>query len=516
MDDFEQKIAENLKNMIKGMKKAMSVKAIEFPDNLEWINTSEALTLGKLKGHVILLDFWTYCCINCIHVLNDLKYLEEKYKNQPVLVIGVHSAKFNNEKDKVNIRSAVSRYEIRHPVLIDNDLILWRKYKINAWPSFIVIGTDGKVIGRAAGEGRREMLDNFIRRGLENGKNDGTLAKNKYEIHSDIFIDLYLKFPGKLTINPQKHHLFISDSNHHRILQVQLEDDNSGKVLNTIGSGKRGFKDGSFEESQFNLPQGIAFHKSKLYVADTENHAIRLIDFTTKEVKTIAGTGIQGFVRKYYGDPLNISLSSPWDLAIEEDSLYIAMAGTHQIWRLDLEKHTIQDFAGSGREDIIDGELLDAALAQPSGLSLDKKNHMLYFADSEVSGLRFVDLKNKRVKTLIGKGLFTFGMTSGSFNQALLQHPLGVDVQDNKIYIADTYNHAVRIANLDTKQLTNLIFRPRKGICKIGDKDCDVLPLFEPNDVLYFNEKLYIADTNNHLIRVFDFKSMNLKDLYIY
>ncbi|TFG15740.1 MAG: redoxin domain-containing protein [Promethearchaeota archaeon] len=502
--------------MLKGLKKATSIEALDFPENLEWINTSEPLTLKKLKGHVILLDFWTYCCINCIHVLNDLRYLEDKYKNDPVIVIGVHSAKFNNEKDKDNIRSAVSRYEIKHPVLIDNDLILWRGYRINAWPSFIVIGTDGKVMGRAAGEGKRDLLDNFISRALKKGKNDGTISSQKYEIQPDIFIESFLKFPGKITVDPQENHLYISDSNHNRIVKVQLEEDEIGKVLNIIGNGQKGFKDSNFDEAQFNLPQGIAYRDKKLYVADTENHLIREINFNTNIVKTIAGTGKQGFIRNYNGDPLNISLSSPWDLAINEQFLYIAMAGTHQIWVLDLDKNIIRNFAGSGREDIIDGELDEAALAQPSGLALDKENYKLYFADSEVSGLRFIDLKNKLVKTLIGKGLFKFGMKEGPFNQALLQHPLGVDVEHNRIYIADTYNHAIRIADLETQQLTNLIFRPRKGICKIGDKNCDQLPLFEPNDVVYYNNKLYIADTNNHLIRIFDFKDMKLKDLYIY
>ncbi|MFX1445679.1 MAG: thioredoxin-like domain-containing protein [Promethearchaeota archaeon] len=516
MSDFEKKISENLRNMIKGLKKVTSVEAIDFPDKLEWINTSEPLTLEKLKGHVILLDFWTYCCINCIHVLNDLKYLEDKYKDDPVIVVGVHSAKFNNEKDKSNIRSAISRYEIKHPVLIDNDLVLWRGYNINAWPSFIVIGTDGKIIGRAAGEGKRDLLDNFISIAIKKGKEDGTVSNQKYEIQPDIFIESFLKFPGKITVNPEENQIYISDSNHNRILRVHLEEDNTGKVLDIIGNGQKGFKDGKFDEAQFNLPQGIAYKENKLYVADTENHAIREINFKTNIVKTIAGIGKQGFIRKYNGDPLNIALSSPWDLAIKEQFLYIAMAGTHQIWRLDLDESTIRDFAGSGREDILDGDLHEAALAQPSGLALDRENHRLFFADSEVSGLRFIDLKNNRVETLIGKGLFTFGMKEGPFNQALLQHPLGVDVEKDKIYIADTYNHAVRIANLETQQLTNLIFRLRKGICKIGDKNCDVLPLFEPNDVVYYNKNLYIADTNNHLIRVFDLKSMDLKDLYIY
>ena len=498
------------------MKKAMTVKAIDFPDNLEWINTSEPLTLEKLKGYVILLDFWTYCCINCIYVLNDLKYLEEKYKDDPVIVIGVHSAKFNNEKDKDNIRSATSRYEIKHPILIDNDLILWRGYRINAWPSFVVIGTDGNVIGRAAGEGKRDMLDSFISRALDKGKKDGTLIKKEYEIKPDIFIESFLKFPGKITINPIKNHLYVSDSNHNRILQVQLEEENNGKVLNIVESGKKGFKDGFFDDAEFNLPQGIAYQDNKLYVADTENHAIRLIDFKLNTVKTIAGTGKQGFIRRYNGNPLNVSLSSPWDLAIDMEFIYIAMAGTHQIWRFDLKENTIQDFAGSGRENLIDGESHNAALAQPSGLALDKEKHRFYFVDSEVSGLRYLDLESNLVETLIGKGLFVFGMKGGSFNQALLQHPIGLDVQTDKIYVADTYNHAVRIANLEINKLTDLIFRPRKGICKIGDKNCDVLPLFEPNDVIYFKEKLYIADTNNHLIRAFDFKSEQLNDIYLY
>ena len=516
MDELEQKIAENLKKMIKGMKKAISVRTIDFPDKLEWINTSELLNLEKLKGHVILLDFWTYCCINCMHVLNDLKHLEEKYNKDPVIVIGVHSAKFNNEKDKDNIRSAVARYEIRHPVLIDNELLLWRGYRINAWPSFVVIGTDGNIIGRAAGEGKRELLDSFIRSALEKGKKDGTISKKKLEIQPDIFIESFLKFPGKITINPKEKHLFISDSNHNRILRVQLEEDNSGKVLDIIGDGHKGFKDGSFKEAQFNLPQGIVYQDNKLYVADTENHAIRLIDFKTNKVETIAGKGKQGFIRNYYGDPLKIDLSSPWDLAINDKVLYIAMAGTHQIWRFDLKNNLIQDFAGNGREDIIDGAIHDAMLAQPSGLALSKDRNTLFFADSEVSGLRVIDLGSKRVKTLIGKGLFTFGMKSGSFNQALLQHPLGVDVQKDKIYIADTYNHAIRVADLETQEIYNLIYRPRKGICKIGDKNCDVLPLYEPNDVAYFNEKLYIADTNNHLIRVFHLRTEQLNDLYLY
>lgn len=489
------------------------VYAVDFPENLPWINTQEALTLDRLKGHIILLDFWTYCCINCIHVLEDLKWLEEKYKDEPFVVIGVHSAKFDNEKDEDNIRSAVARYNIRHPVLVDNNHVLWNIYGINAWPSFILIDTEGKIIGKASGEGIRNALDREINKALEKGKRAGTIAKNKIEIFIDEWEESLLAFPGKIDIDPVNKHLFISDSNHNRILQVKLEEGDKGKILAVVGSGKEGLKDGSFEDAEFNKPQGIVYGDKKLYVADTDNHTIREIDFKKKTVRTIAGKGMQGYLRQFSGDARLVALNSPWDLALDKQYLYIAMAGSHQIWRMELKSGIIENFAGSGAENIVDGKAYMAALAQPSGLAIDKER--LYFADSEVSALRYVDLKTEEVKTLVGKGLFIFGRLNGDFGNALLQHPLGLDVVGNKIYIADTYNQAIRIADLDKRQLTTLIYQPIKGVCKIDEKECNVLSLYEPNDVIYFEGRLYIADTNNHLIRTFDLGSRELKDLII-
>jgi thiol-disulfide isomerase/thioredoxin/sugar lactone lactonase YvrE len=489
------------------------LEAIEFPRNVPWINVIEPLTLDKLKGHVILLDFWTYCCINCIHILNDLKWLEEKYKDEPFVVIGVHSAKFQNEKDVRNIKSAVIRYEIHHPVIVDNDMNLWTAYGIHSWPSFILIGPDGKVILNTAGEGKRHLLDKQISKALYEGKEKGLISEKKVEILPDITLESLLKFPGKIDIDIVNKHLFISDSNHNRILQIKLNSADKGNILAIIGSGDVGLKDGSFKKATFNKPQGIVYQDKKLYVADTENHVIREIDLENKRVKTIAGSGEQGYTYRYHGKPKEVSLSSPWDLAIGGNYLYIAMAGIHQIWRMDLKKNIIENFAGSGRENIIDGQLIDSALAQPSGLAIDNKR--LYFADSEVSGIRYVDFETNQIKSYMGKGLFVFGLKDGKFNNALLQHPLGIDVKGNKIYIADTYNHAIREANLENKEIKTLIYSPNKGTCKVGDKICNVLPLYEPNDVLFYEDNLYIADTNNHLIRVFDLKNMELKDFSI-
>ncbi|MFN8711180.1 MAG: thioredoxin family protein, partial [Planctomyces sp.] len=125
--------------------------AMVVPDGIldggaEWLNTSRPLSIRDLRGKIVLIDFWTYCCINCMHVLPDLKYLEEKYPDQ-LVVIGVHSAKFENEKLSQNIRDAIQRYEIRHPVVNDNEMLIWRKFGTRAWPTLALIDAEGRYIG---------------------------------------------------------------------------------------------------------------------------------------------------------------------------------------------------------------------------------------------------------------------------------------------------------------------------------------------------------------------------------
>ncbi|HDQ46314.1 MAG TPA: redoxin domain-containing protein [bacterium] len=491
----------------------MRVRAVPFPDEGVWINTTHPLTLDGLRGHVVILDFWTYCCINCIHVLEDLKFLEDKFRDNPVMVIGVHSPKFDNEKEPDNVRAAVARYEIRHPVVLDNRHRLWQAYGIRAWPSFVVIDTEGRVMGRASGEGQRETLDRAVRIALREGRERGTLAREKAVIPPGTMPEAQLSFPGKLDIDPHTQRLFIGNSNRNQILVVRMESDTSGYILHTLGSGEAGFRDGPFAGSAFRKPQGIAYRDGVLYVADTENHAIRAADFETETVRTIAGDGGRRYLPHHEGDPLSVSLNSPWDLAVDEGNLYIAMAGNHQIWRLDLKRNVLSSLIGNGREDILDGSFEGAILAQPSGLALSGGS--LYFADSEVSAVRSADLSQKRVVTLAGRGLFDFGEEDGPFRRARFQHPLGLDFNDGFLYVADTYNHAVRRMDLKRERMETLIGRTGKNRCTIDDSDCEVLPLFEPNDVVHYGGKLYIADTNNHLVRVFDIRKRILADFRI-
>ncbi|KAL2536921.1 haloacid dehalogenase-like hydrolase family protein [Forsythia ovata] len=214
----------------------------EFP-KLDWLNTAPLQLRRDLKGKVVLLDFWTYCCINCMHVLPDLEFLERKYKDMPFVVIGVHSAKFDNEKDLEAIRNAVLRYGISHPVVNDGDMYLWRALGVNSWPTFAIVGPNGKLIAQVSGEGRRKDLDDLIEAALlfygRKKLLDSRPIPFRLEKEKDVrLLTSPLKFPGKLEVDILNNRLFISDSNHNRIVVTDLD----GNFILQIGStGEEGF-----------------------------------------------------------------------------------------------------------------------------------------------------------------------------------------------------------------------------------------------------------------------------------
>lgn len=485
-------------------------KAQDFPKGFTWLNTDRPLSLDDLKGHIVVLDFWTYCCINCMHTLPDLDWIEKKYHGKPVIVIGVHSAKFYNEQEVANIKEAISRYEINHPVIADRNMVIWQSYNVSGWPTLVVIDPKGNIVYQQSGEGQRENLDDVISVLLERHKEQGTIAKEPLEISKPSMVQArVLSYPGKMSFSPDGKMLAISDSNHNRILIV---DADSGKIIHNIGSRAKGLLDGSFEETRFFRPQGVLWVESKIYVADTENHALREIDLQSKAVRTLAGNGRQGHWIQSPQDAKTAQLSSPWDLAYDSGFIFIAMAGLHQIWAYHLPTGKIGPFAGSGYENIVDGSLGEAQFAQPSGIAIFK--NYLFVADSEVSAIRRIDLDKKIVQTAVGEGLFVFGHKDGPLDEARLQHPLGVACEGNKIYVADTYNHAIRLIDLAEQKVSTVVGKPEmKTMCNINDPSCDTLGLFEPSDVKIRGNLLYIADTNNHLIRIFDLQSKVLKTL---
>jgi thiol-disulfide isomerase/thioredoxin len=472
------------------------VRAPEFPEGMQWLNTDQPLRLADLRGKVVLLDFWTYCCINCMHILPDLAYLEHKYRNE-LVVIGVHAAKFANEREADNIRQAILRYEIEHPVVNDNRFQIWQHYTARSWPTLIVIKPDGYVLGYLSGEGNREILVKVIDELIDEARRANILDSTPlpFALEKDRCLNDVLSFPGKVEADAASHRLFIADSNHHRIVIADLE----GEVLDVAGSGELGRDDGDFGTASFNHPQGMVLEGDHLYVADTENHLLRRIDLKARTVTTIAGTGEQARAYNVPGTGTQVALNSPWDLCLLGTELFIAMAGPHQIWVMHLDTGYLEPYAGSAREDIIDDTRLQAAMAQPSGVTSD--GEQLFVADSETSAIRAVTLGlNGRVQTILGEGLFEFGDQDGVGKENVrLQHPLGVAYHDGILYVADTYNHKIKKVGPATAASATYL-----GTGQPGLRDGDNPAFFEPGGVSVAAGKLYIADTNNHAVRVAD------------
>ncbi len=488
-------------------------KAPEFPDKLDWLNTSGPVKLADLKGKVVILDFWTLCCINCIHILPDLAALEKKYPNE-LVVIGVHSAKFENEKDTKSIRKAVLRYEIAHPVVNDAEHGIWDAYRTRSWPSFAVIDAEGNFYGDTSGEGKLEVLDKAVATLIAEAKEKKVL--NDKPIRFDLVrfretADTPLFFPGKVIADEAGKRLVIADSTHHRIVVTDLD----GKQLAVIGTGSPGYKNGKFADAQFDDPQGLAIDGDRLYICDRKNHAVRAADLKAGTVKTIAGTGKQEgrFQARLNDTPVAAAtngLNSPWDVLLHGGQLFIAMAGHHQIWALDLKANTMRPFAGDGSEHITDGPLPNAALAQPSGLASDGKT--LFVADSEGSAVRRLPLSGEgRVTTLVGtpnvrSALFNFGDEDGVGEKAKLQHALGVALYGGNVLIADTYNSKLKVLDPKTREVKTLTLKAADA----AEKG----PLFsEPAGISVVGDIAYVADTNAHRIRVVDLKANTVKTL---
>ena len=496
-----------------------TIPAPELEGGVEWLNVAGPISLKDLRGKVVVLDFWTFCCINCMHVLPDLKFLEQKYGKE-LVVIGVHSAKFDNEKETGNIRKAILRYEIEHPVINDANMTIWKKFAIGSWPSLVLIDPEGNYCGTAPGEGNREVLDTIIGKVIAYHKFKGTLDETpvRFDLERNRAPATPLRFPGKLLVDPASQRLFVSDSNNNRIVVSSLD----GKLIDVIGSGAIGSKDGGYADAQFDHPQGMALVGETLYVADTENHQLRTVDLTKKQVATLSGTGEQARFGSKGGSLRNSKLNSPWDLCVVDGVLYIAMAGPHQIWSHKLGTEKIQPYAGSGREDITDGDLDGGALAQPSGIVSDGK--FLYVVDSEGSAVRKISTKAKQnltdpvgeIKTLAGThdlpraaSLFAFGDVDGEGTAARFQHPLGIVLHNGGAFVADSYNHKIRLLNLKSNEVSTFVGTGKPGV------GLNPVQFAEPAGLAIADGNLYVADTNNHRLVVVNLATKQAKELVI-
>ncbi|WP_274560671.1 NHL domain-containing thioredoxin family protein [Streptomyces spiramyceticus] len=422
-----------------------------------WLNTGGTdYTLADLRGRIVILDFWTFCCINCLHVLDELRELEEKHRDT-VVIIGVHSPKFVHEAEHQAVVDAVERYEVHHPVLDDPELATWKQYAVRAWPTLVVIDPEGYVVAQHAGEGHAHAIEKLVEELEAAHEAKGTLRRGDGPYVAPEPVATDLRFPGKAVVLPGSGNFLVSDSTRHELVEL---DPDGETVVRRIGGP------GVLKE-----PQGLALlPDGRVVVADTVNHQLRTFDPATGAIETVAGTGKQWWQGEPTAGPAReVSLSSPWDVAWWQGKVWIAMAGVHQLWTYDPESGTVEVAAGTTNEGLVDGLAAEAWFAQPSGLAAD--GDRLWVADSETSALRYVD-KEMVVHTAVGTGLFDFGHRDGAAGQALLQHPLGVTaLPDGSVAVSDTYNHALRRFDPATDEVTTLAtdLREPSGAVLVGE-----------------------------------------------
>ncbi|MEV0274928.1 NHL domain-containing thioredoxin family protein [Streptomyces sp. NPDC050610] len=435
------------------------VRAPELTGKGGWLNTGgNPLTLADLRGRIVILDFWTFCCVNCLHVLDELRELEEKHRDT-VVIIGVHSPKFVHEAEHQAVVDAVERYEVHHPVLDDPELATWKQYAVRAWPTLVVIDPEGYVVAQHAGEGHAHAIETLVAE-LETVHGErGTLRRGDGPYVAPEPVATDLRFPGKALALPGGN-LLVTDSTRHALVELAPDGES---VVRRIGTGERGLVDGGPETARFSEPQGLALlPDGRVIVADTVNHTLRAYDPENGQVTTVAGTGRQW----WQGSPTSggareVDLSSPWDVAWFADRVWIAMAGVHQLWSYDPAAGTVRAEAGTTNEGLVDGPAAEAWFAQPSGLAASADGERLWIADSETSAVRWAERSGDGdgfvIRTAVGTGLFDFGHRDGPAAQALLQHPLGVTaLPDGSVAIADTYNHALRRYDPATDEVTTL------------------------------------------------------------
>ncbi|MFF2235345.1 NHL domain-containing thioredoxin family protein [Streptomyces anulatus] len=446
------------------------VRAPELIGKGGWLNTGDQqYTLADLRGRIVILDFWTFCCVNCLHVLDELRELEEKHRDT-VVIIGVHSPKFVHEAEHQAVVDAVERYEVHHPVLDDPELATWKQYAVRAWPTLVVIDPEGYVVAQHAGEGHAHAIEKLVEELEAEHAAKGTLRRGDGPYVAPEPVATHLRFPGKALLLPDGGFL-VSDTTRHRLVELDADGET---VRRHFGTGERGLNDGGPDEARFSEPQGLAvLPDGRVAVADTVNHAIRALDLTTGVTSTLAGTGRQWWQGAPTDGPAReVDLSSPWDVAWFGDRLWIAMAGVHQLWTYDPESATVRVAAGTTNEGLVDGPAADAWFAQPSGLAVSADGERLWVADSETSSLRWVD-RDEHVRTAVGTGLFDFGHRDGAADQALLQHPLGVTaLPDGSVAISDTYNHALRRYDPASGEVTTLatdVREPSDAVLVDGD-----------------------------------------------
>jgi DNA-binding beta-propeller fold protein YncE/thiol-disulfide isomerase/thioredoxin len=485
----------------------LAVRAPDLPPDAVWLNVERPLGAEDLRGRVILLDFWRFSSIDSLQGLPVLEAIEWELEGEPFVVIGVHSPKFPYEQDPEVVQEAVRRNGVTHPVVVDSDHATWNRFGVTTWPTRALIDAQGYLIGGNSGRPDLGELLGTIREVLDRARPRSLSQQEPLPIRPENGSTGSLAYPSKLIVGSRGRLVIVADTGHDQVLVA----DARGTEILRIGSGRSGFADGPFDEARFHRPVGLALAGETLYIADTGNHAIRAADLRSRSVATVAGTGSQGQGTTSGRVPgRRAALSSPWDLAWDETRslLYVAMAGSHQLWSFDPTHETIEAFAGSGQEGDEDGPAEGGSLAQPSGVVL--QDGVLYLADSQSSSIRSIAQRDEDlwVGTVCGsRELPGFGDRDGTGEQALLQHPMGIASGDGVLYVADTFNHKVKRVDLASGECTTLFGNGQierleefPAGHQLKPVDSGTPAFFEPQGLAWRDGELLVADTNNHRV----------------
>ena len=463
---------------------------------LTWFNVEKPLSLSDVYGRILILDFWTFSCINCLHILPSLKRIERAFEDD-VIILGVHSPNFPYERDVQNVQKAIQRYGIEHPVVHDPEFKLWDAYGAKVWPTLILVSPDGQIFARQAGEPDADKMMEAVGNAVRRYKAKGKLKPGKIELAIPPKVSQNLRFPGKIKKlswrgNPC---WAIADTGHHQIIIA----DDQGKILQRIGRGSQANYDGEYTRAAFDNPYGIATGDDVVFVGDLGSHLIRKIDLIKQQVTTIAGINRRGLTLGRETPAVGAGLASVFDLELVGETLYFTNTGTHQIGAIDLKTMQLRAIAGGGQKDILDGKGREAKLAQPSSLAYFAEQNRLYFADSDNSAIRYVDLADQgSVKTLVGRGMAESGRRNGPFSAAKLQHPMGVARLGDFLIAADSFNASLRKLDFVRQATENFAedFKPEAA---------DLPPLLDPEGIAWDGKnRLLVADSNQHRILAYD------------
>lgn len=410
-------------------------QVIEFPNSLEWLNAPPQ-TLAQARGRIALVAVVSPGSAWCQNVIEQVRRLQGRHPEK-LRAFVVLCAKFDAERDTRLLGQWVSRLDIGLPVAHDPAFAFWQAMELRVWPTVLVLDIDGRLHEMVVGDERGQELEEAVAGLLD--QHEGLMVSGEAPVFSRQQPRMPLRFPTALTV--VENSLFVADGGNHRVLECAFD----GRILRQFGSGNADLLDGRSGEAAFRRPAGLAQLRDALFVTDAGNHALRRISLHDGDVVTVLGTGRAGSTEGgSCREAQRYALDLPIGICAMQQRLYIANSAANQILELDLGQRELSVLVGSGVLALQDGEARAAALAQPTGLCAS--GQALFCADSAASAIRSIQPSSRQVSTLVGSGPFEFGNVDGPRTQARLQCPmaLATDPASATLWIADTYNHALR------------------------------------------------------------------------